>query len=315
MDINVTISAQGGGPGGSRGDWFHVNGTDYNEEFDQIVFSSRYLSEIFIIDHSTTTAEAASHEGGNSGMGGDILWRWGNPSNYGTPGNKLIRAAVHDSRFIPDDGRLNGGYVQIFNNEGTTGSSQIDGLKLPRDGFNFIKVDGESYGPTTPNWTHNCRDNADGQSAADKLPNGNTFVNLSRGYMYEVDKDDNLVWQYNEGPSKAFRYTCDHPGIRSLIDQGYLDGAVCETVSNESVYTNPFVVSPNPSTGIFYLSDFAENRTIENITISDTYGKYITAITDNFEQVDLSGYNPAVYFLNVNFSNGDTASKRIIITQ
>ena len=63
-------------------DWNHTNAIDYNEKFDQIVISLHNMSEIYVIDHSTTTQEAASHAGGNSGKGGDILYRWGNPIVY-----------------------------------------------------------------------------------------------------------------------------------------------------------------------------------------------------------------------------------------
>lgn len=43
---------------------YHSNAIKYNADLDQIVFSSPNLSEIFIIDHSTTPKEAAGHKGG-----------------------------------------------------------------------------------------------------------------------------------------------------------------------------------------------------------------------------------------------------------
>ncbi len=64
------------------GEAFMINGIDYNPTLDQIVCSLRKMGEIVIIDHSTTTEEAASHQGGNMGKGGDLLYRWGNPKNY-----------------------------------------------------------------------------------------------------------------------------------------------------------------------------------------------------------------------------------------
>ncbi len=63
-------------------DWTHVNSIDYNPALDQIVLSVHELSEIWIIDHSTTTALASGHSGGRSGKGGDLLYRWGNPRAY-----------------------------------------------------------------------------------------------------------------------------------------------------------------------------------------------------------------------------------------
>jgi arylsulfotransferase ASST len=96
FDVNLGEIKAGPGPSGGS-DWLHINGVSYNPDKDQIVISSHFMDEFYIIDHSTTTAEAAGHTGGNSGKGGDILYRWGSPENYGAPGDKAFYV-IHCSR-------------------------------------------------------------------------------------------------------------------------------------------------------------------------------------------------------------------------
>jgi hypothetical protein len=56
----------GAGRKGQRphADWLHINAVSYNAELDQIMLSLHEFSEVWIIDHSTKTAEASSHMGG-----------------------------------------------------------------------------------------------------------------------------------------------------------------------------------------------------------------------------------------------------------
>ena len=312
MDINVATSGGGGGgPGGRGGDWFHVNGVDYNEELDLITFSSRFLSEIYDIDHSTTTAEAATHEGGNSGMGGDLMYRWGNPSNYDTPGAQTIDGPVHDSRYIPNDGRFRGGWIQFFNNEGSGGSgTSVDAINPPWNGTTFDRTPGQAYLPATADFRHVALDRASGQSASDAMPNGNTYVSLSRGYMYEVDQDDNVVWQYPEGPTKSFRFTCDHPGIQKLLGDD-----ACETPTGTKSYLveKDLTLAPNPSDGFFRITGLSGKNQIETIEIADAAGKQITFKKGDFESLDLTGQPAGIYFVKFNFEGQRSQTKLVSV--
>ncbi len=62
--------------------WVHLNGIDYNPKKKLIVFTSRVFSEVYVIERTETTELAKGHTGGIYGKGGDLLYRWGHPSNY-----------------------------------------------------------------------------------------------------------------------------------------------------------------------------------------------------------------------------------------
>lgn len=305
----------GGGPGGAGGDWFHVNGVDYNAELDQIAFSSRHTSEIYIIDHSTTTEEAAGHTGGNSGMGGDIMYRWGNPSNYGAPGAQQIPSAVHDVRWITNDGRTNGGFLQFYNNSGAGNISTVDAIETPWNGFSYDLVDGQSFSPSSNTWRHICEGFSPGQSSQDLMSNGNVFVNMSggqggAGYMYEADSLGTVIWQYNAGGTqKAFRYECKHPGIIALL------GNPCGDQNNTNIQENNFnqvVISPNPTNSTFEING------LDNI---DYEFEVINALGEPIQPrynggiIDLSNFPNGLYFVRISSSEGSYATKSVSLVK
>jgi len=193
---------------GNRGaDLYHFNAIKYNRKLDQIVFSSPGLNEIFIIDHSTTTQEAASHIGGKSGKGGDFLYRWGNPKNYqwgDSTNQKLFNQ--HDVRWI-EDGNPGEGNLTVFNNnlggrKDSLNYSAIFELTTPVDAEgNYLLESGKPFGPEKPTWIYTALDSISFYSGfisgAQRMKNGNTFINEgARGRFFEVTPEGNIVWEY-----------------------------------------------------------------------------------------------------------------------
>jgi hypothetical protein len=187
------------------GDWNHVNGIDYDPINDLIVISSRAQNEIWVIDHGTTTQEAAGHTGGRRGKGGDFLYRWGNPAAYrrGTTADQML-FAQHAPTFIRP-GFLGEGHLLVFNNDlGVPGArySAVWELELPQDAAgNFVMGPDGRYGPSAPFWSYTAPNKTDFYSAAvsnaQRLPNGNTLICSGwQWWLFEVTPSGQKVWEH-----------------------------------------------------------------------------------------------------------------------
>lgn len=186
----------------SVSDWIHLNSIDYNANLDQIMIGSHTLNEIWIIDHSTSTAVAATHTGGNSNKGGDFIYRWGNPAAYnnGTLADqKLFKQ--HNAHWI-EAGLPHANQILIYNNGVNRPGgdySTVEIITPPVSGYNYVST--LPYLPATNNWIYN-----DGNpnkyyapfvSGAQQLANGNVLLcNGPIGLLTEVDSNKNLVWKY-----------------------------------------------------------------------------------------------------------------------
>lgn len=186
----------------TRADWLHTNAINYNPDLDQIALSAKHFSEIWIIDHSTTKEEAASHRGGKSGKGGDLLYRWGNPWAYksGTAEQKKL-FDQHDVRWI-SKGLPGAGNITAFNNgQGREYSSIIEITPpLEADG-NYTLNDNGLYGPENLTWEYTAENKKEFYSSfisgATRLANGNTFIcEGATGRFFEVNRDGKILWQF-----------------------------------------------------------------------------------------------------------------------
>lgn len=185
------------------GDYTHVNSVDYNPELDQILISARNMSEVYIIDHSTTTAEAASHSGGDSNRGGDFLWRWGNSQVYGQGGviNQKIYQQ-HDAKWV-EQGYLDEGKISVFNNggDGTATFSSVHLLE-PKIENDVYTLSNNVFLPIDFDWSWSGELLNDTvlegrKSGGHSLPNGNFIIcETTRGMVSEIIKTGTHVWSY-----------------------------------------------------------------------------------------------------------------------
>ncbi|MAX10502.1 MAG: hypothetical protein CMG13_06620 [Candidatus Marinimicrobia bacterium] len=203
LDINLGEIGFGLSSTGSvNADWIHFNSIHYNHNLDQIILSSRLLSEIYIIDHSTTTEEAATHSGGNSGKGGDFLYRWGNPQNYNRgDDNDRILNSQHSVNWIKEDYPGSGNII-IFNNHHYGENSSVIEISPPinLDNSTYYIEDDSPYEPEIWEWMFYRGDYLSSriQSGAFRLENGNTFItDCIHSRIIEVNFEGDILFEHD----------------------------------------------------------------------------------------------------------------------
>ncbi len=311
-------------------DWLHINSIQYNAQRDEILLSVHNFNEIWIIDHSTTTAQAAGHSGGAKGKGGDIIYRWGNPAAYdeGTASDQKL-FSQHDAAWI-DPGLPGAGDIMIFNNgTGRPGGSysSVDEITPPLDtSGNYYRNVSGSYGPQLLTWSYTAQPPdsffAKNISGAERLPNGNTLIcDGTAGSFFEIDSSKETVWEYvnpvsrnkiltqgdtpvNNLVFRISRYSPQYSGFagKDLSPKGpienYPSGVknVNETPSDFKLYQNypnPF----NPSTSIKFSipppGTGSKHAAPVRLTVYDILGRQIAVLVNGTKP-------PGTYLVNFN---------------
>ncbi|MDT0558395.1 aryl-sulfate sulfotransferase [Ichthyenterobacterium sp. W332] len=338
LDINFL----NGGSGGAN--WLHINSIQYYPNLDQIVLSSRNLSEIWIIDHSTTTAEAATSSGGTYGKGGDLLYRWGNPQSY-RQGTEIDRRLYgqHYPHFI-DDGLNDAGKIILFNNGNGRNPSFSEAFIInpPTDAPGVYSYTPDTaYGPLSTDY--NYLDPINPQdffsnilSSAQRLPNGNTLIcEGANGRLFEIDTNENLVWEYispvhnisgliltqEDDPGtipnntfRAIKYTPDYP---AFLNRDLTPGNVIELNGNlnpcDNLDVNEFEIAnislyPNPVIDQLYLSGSSE---VNSYILHDVLGNIVREKMLDAQSINFSSLNSGIYFLRLR-SDNSSITKKII---
>jgi len=328
-------------------DWWHCNALDYNPALDQILVNSRSNGEMWIIDHSTTTQEAAGTTGGNSNKGGELLYRWGNPQAYDRGFKSDLRMyGSHGHYWIPE-GLPNAGKIMYFNN----GDERPEGYYSTIETIDPVFENGQyqldnnnRYLPSEPEVVYVAPDPFDFRSTylsnANQLSNGNVFINEGgTGRLFEVDSNKNIVWQYfspidDSGTNtqgeflswwdrqifRAYKYEPDYLGF---VGKDLTPGDLIEGDSQYNLCKDVSTKDQNNIDGLKIAYDLSssilsiENTTSENLSlqIMTIEGKNISQeiISAAQSEINLTHLKPGVYVVAISTTDRiKRISKKIV---
>jgi hypothetical protein len=344
INLNYTDSAP------TSKDWIHANAVTYDSTRDQIILSAHNFSEIWILDHSTTTAQATTHSGGTHAKGGDLLYRWGNPQAYGrgTAADEVFYTQ-HNPGWIPA-GYPNAGSIIVFNNglkRPGGNASSVDIFTPPVDvNGNYTIAAGQPYGPSGTLWSYEATPPASffgtSMGGAQPLPNGNVIVcEGPAGNFFEIDSNKNVLWRYinpvnadtdvtqgftpvNNGVFRCTQYDPSYSAFtgNTLTPMGHIEKdpilTHCDSVSLTAIRqltSGDIMIYPNPAIDKIVIVLSAENSMM-SYQLTDMLGQVIMKgnIQSNMFDISLAGMETGMYIVTIASAN-QRIQKKIIINQ
>lgn len=331
-----------------KADWLHFNAIDYNEELDQILLSVPYFDEIWVIDHSTNTEQAAGNFGGNSNHGGDLIYRVGNQRAYqkGDSTDQIL-FFQHDAHWIDDfipGSHPKYGHMMLFNNRVGEDYSSVETFKTAWSMYvtDYPKFDG-TWPPyeLTNTITHPTPTEvySTGLSSAQLLPNNNTLICSGRtGYIVELSSQNEIVWEYktplaqgrpvprdttlstNDNLTfRAYKYPTDYIAFedKDLESKGHIetnpDLEWCDRlVSVSTPLQTEAKIFPNPTNGMLHLS--WNTGGLIQVDIYDLMGRHRLSDSANggMKYLDISNLEGGFYFVHI---DGQIAAKLVVSNQ
>ena len=210
--INLNYTTSINATADTKGDIMHANAIAYDEVNDVVLLSVNFFSEVWVIDHSTSTEEAKGSTGGNYNKGGDLIYRFGNPEAYeNEEGNRLFRNNHFPNLLKGEDQ----GKLLIFSNGNGLDQSTVFELELPTEYALEANTNNEprvTWSFTDPN-LYSAK-----VSGAVPLSNGNILITEGDYGFWEVTREKEVVWKCNSQGFfwRGYNYSKTAPEILSL---------------------------------------------------------------------------------------------------
>ncbi len=311
---------------GGPADWLHSNSIDYDPFLDHLILNVPTFNEIWIIDHNTTTTQAA-------GPLGDLKFRWGNPVTYragDSTDQKLFYQ--HDAHWVDVPlGHPDYGKIAVFNNRAGADFSSVHLLRPDYDFYSdSYLISNGTFAPTDFDWSYTRPVPQDmwstGLSSVQRLMNGNTLIAVGRfGYTFEINPAGDILWEYKnpmiggtavgQGSSIAInqnlqfrmtRYLENYPAFdgRTLTQQGHIELdpdplPVC-LVANENISVADEVnIFPNPASSTVQI-DITGDIEVNEVEVYNALGKRVYAAKTNQEvsfSINTTDWSKGVYFV------------------